>query len=449
MPRLILGYVIALAAAAALVGCGSSPPEVVEVEKVVEVVKEVPPEVVEVERGRGGCEGGPLGEVVEKVKVVEVEVTPEPPERLRIGLMTIRTGAGASFGIPYDTGPQILASEVNESGGWEIGGKRYLLDLDIQDSKWEIPLILGITEKWVSSDRLKYVITGGDPMIGAADPITTPQKVIHISTTWDLEPVKNPYTFGTLATHAETAPIFFNAMREYEPDVESVVYMAVNFRFDINGAEWTQEVAEEMGYEWIGTQLHDIATPDFLPVATAAIATDPDMILIGAVQANSPLIIRAIRELGYEGPVGTPWGSPSTVLLIDAFEGEEHFLENFYAVEQMHYLDDPDLDALIEEYERRVAGTGVSPSGLTDYYHTLLVLLHGLQGAGTIDDPDAIARAIERISIPNKLYPGDPIMTMGGTEKLGHPHQLQVPMALNVVRNGKGETLDTFIATAK
>ena len=375
-------------------------------------------------------------------------VEPEPVDSLRIGLMTIRTGPGASFGIPYDTGPQILASEVNDAGGWEVGGKRYRIDLDIQDSKWEIPLILGIAEKWVNSDNLRFVITGGDPMIGAVDPLTTPKKVIHISTTWDLEPTKNPYTFGTISTHAESAPVFFKALRDLEPDVNSIVYMAVNFRFDINGAEWTGEAAREAGYEWIDTQLHDIATADFLPVATAAIGKNPDMILLGAVQANSPAIIRAIRELGYEGLLGTPLASPSTPHLLDAFKGEEEFMEGFYAMEE-HYLDDPELDALLAEYERRAVGTGVAPSGLPAYYYTLMVLLQGLQDAGTVDDPDAIATAIENVRIPNKFFPGDPVMTMGGTQKLGRRHQLQVPVALNVIRNGQGVTLDTFIATVK
>ena len=70
------------------VSCGT---RTVEVEKIIEVEKEV-----------------------EVVREIEVLATPEPVGSLRIGLMTIRTGAGASFGIPYDTGPQILASEVNE-----------------------------------------------------------------------------------------------------------------------------------------------------------------------------------------------------------------------------------------------------------------------------------------------------------------------------------------------
>jgi len=375
---------------------------------------------------------------------------PAPAEEevgtIDVGVMTIATGFGAAWGISYHTAKEIAADEFNDEGGMLVGNKRYKVELDIQDSKYEMPVMLSITEKWITQDKKKFVTTNGDPMIGLVNPKSSPAKVIHFSSTWDMKPVSTgyPYTFGYLSTQYETAPVLYDLIKERHPEAKSAMYIPVNFRFDLNAAEWTEEWAIKKGFEWKGSVIVEGEQVDFQPSATGAIAKDADVILLGCLGGNTAAVIRAIREQGYKGLVATNWACASLDQLVAAFEGELELIENFIGIEPIHYLGDPDLDILLASYEERAAGSGFAPVGLTDYYYGLKYLLFGIEKAGTVDDPDKIAKTIETMEVPNKFYPGDPIMTMGGSVRHGQAHQLQVPLAVNIIENGEISTLKIF-----
>ena len=65
------------------------------------------------------------------------------------------------------------------------------------------------------------------------------------------------------------------------------------------------------------------------------------------------------------------------------------------------------------------------------------VLLGGIQKAGTIDDIPAIVEGVRQTSVVQELLPGNPVITWGGTETWGQPHQMQVPVVLNTIRDGE------------
>ena len=465
MKRLALTVAAILVSSLVLAACGDGDgPQIVEVEKQVLVEKEVI-KTVEVEK--------PVEVIKEVIKTVEVEkqiavekvveVVKEvekvlPTERLGIGVMTIRTGAGAGFGIPLDTGQEIAADEINARGGIVIGDKRHLIDLDKADSKWEVTTMLSISEQFVNRRKYNHVTTGGSPMIEVMNPISAPAKVMHMSTTWHLEPCESKHTFCTQSTHFETAPYFFETIQELEPQVKSVFYAGVNFTFDISAAHLVRAVAEGMGFEFDSVFI-EFPIIDLISIATAIKAKNPDMVLVGALSGDGPALIRSLRVLGYEGLLGATFGSPSLPQLVDAFRGgEEHLLENYYVVEGHSYdsfggYGDPDMRELISEYQRREPG--IEQSAIVAAYYTMFFLLSAIQEAQTVTDTDKIAAVLETIETPNKFLPGDPIMSFGGAGKsdvelnLRQKHIIWNAMALNVFRDGKPETLRIFSAAPK
>ena len=104
--------------------------------------------------------------------------TPQPlrTESLGIGTMTIRTGSGASFGVPFDTGQSIAVDRVNDAGGIVIGDVRYLVKHEKLDSKWEVPIMLSISEQFINRRKYKFVITGGEPDDRGDGPGQRPRK---------------------------------------------------------------------------------------------------------------------------------------------------------------------------------------------------------------------------------------------------------------------------------
>jgi ABC-type branched-subunit amino acid transport system substrate-binding protein len=279
-----------------------------------------------------------------------------------------------------------------------------------------------------------------------------------MSTTWHLEPCESDHTFCTMATHFDTAPYFFETIKKMEPQVKSIFYAGVNFTYDIGAEGLTEAVARSMGFEFDHVFI-EFPITDLLGVATAIISKNPDMVLLGGLNADGPAFIRAMRDLGYEGVMGSVYAFPTIPQLVNAFKGgEEHLLENYYAVEEHAYdsfgeYADPDLQQLVSDYDR--IEPGIPQAGIITAFYTMDILLTAIQKAGTVDDTDKIAETLETIEIPNIMLPGDPIMTFGGAGKSDmelvkrQEHILWNAMAMNIYRNGKPETLEVISAVPR
>jgi len=386
--------------------------------------------------------------VEETEKVLETAVLP-------VGIMTIRTGSGAAYGVPYDTAQEISADEWNARGGLLVGDKRYIVDVDIMDCKYEVPIMLSIAEQFVNRKKYKFVATNGSPMIEVMDPVSAPQKVIHMSTTWHLEPCESAHTFCTMPTQFETAPKFFETMKKEQPQIKSVFYAGMNFTFDIGAAGLGKAVAIDAGYEWDDLFI-EWPISDLLSVATGIIKKNPDLVLMGALAGDGPGFIRLMRDLGYEGVMGSLYAFPTIPQLMEAFEGgEEYLLENYYGVEENAYnadgtYADEDLQALIAEYSTREPG--MAQSGIVTFYYTMENLLQTLSDTQTVTDTDKVAAALETTTWKNKFLPGDPTMSFGGAGKSDVPltlrqkHIIWSSMSMNVYRDGKPETIEVFNA---
>jgi len=459
MRRLWILLVPLMALVLGLAACGGGDQEIVQVEKQVVVEKEVVKEVI-VEKPviveKEVVREVEVEKLVEKEVVVEVEVEKIlPTKTLGMGIMTIRTGLGASFGVPYDTAISIAADRVNAKGGLRIGDTRYIIDLEILDSKYEVPVMLSIAEQFVNRRKYNFVTTNGSPMIEVMDPISSPAQVIHMSTTWHLEPCESPHTFCTMPTQFETSPKFFEWIKKEQPQVQKVFYAGVNFTFDIGAAGLGEVVATTLGYDWDEVFIEAPIT-DLLSVATSVKSKNPDLILMGALGGDGPAFMRTMRDLGYEGLIGSLYSFPTIPQLMDAFKGgEEHLLENYYAVEEVAYESDgsyadADLRELIAEYDLREPGS--PQSGIVSFHYTMKMLLDALYDAQTVTDSDKIAKVLETKVWKNEMLPGDPSMSFGGAGKSKvalterQKHIIWSAMSMNVYRNGKPETLEVFDA---
>ena len=375
-------------------------------------------------------------------------------EELVIGVLSLESGFFATLGIPYQTAMQIAVDEVNDQGGLEVGDKTYHVTLDVQDTKLDVPTALSIAEEMITRDGIKFIMSVGDPIDTAVAPLTNRNKVIMLAETINLEPVEEgvgPYTFGTLPTPYECSIILFEALAELHPEATRVAFVGPDFEFSRIQWEGIQEGGNEVGGLEFGAAEFYADPNDAASIAQRTIADDPDVILIGSVGLDGAAIIRAIRNLGYDGLFATAHAQPSSAQLIDAFEGQEELIEEYLSVEDQPYMEDnAALQTLFDEYSERAAGTEITPEGLPTFYAGILTLFQALQDAGTVSDPDAIVDALENVSVKTPVWTdlsGNELeITYGGVEKLGHDHQIEMPVAVNVIRGGEVETLDVQVA---
>ena len=180
------------------------------------------------------------------------------------------------------------------------------------------------------------------------------------------------------------------------------------------------------------------------------------MVLIGDLTEDAPRLIRVLYDLGYDGVMGSLYAFPTIPQYMDAFKGGEEFLlEGFYGVEEHSYEDDgsyadPDLRELVNEYRRREPG--VPQSGLITSYNTMKILLEAIEAAQTVTDTDKVKHVLETGEWVNEFLPGDPVISFGEAGESNVPltlrqrHMIWAPMAMNVYRGGKPQTIEVFSA---
>ncbi len=103
----------------------------------------------------------------------------------------------------------------------------------------------------------------------------------------------------------------------------------------------------------------------------------------------------------------------------------------------------PAMLAFIKEYSKRYGSWNEVAS--QDYYIPRLVGL-AIQKAGTTEDTDAIAKALEATEIKSPLVKGNPTVKFAGKNYYGRNSQVIMPLALVQVISGQPKTVTVLEA---
>jgi ABC-type branched-subunit amino acid transport system substrate-binding protein len=114
---------------------------------------------------------------------------------LRIALNVPLTGAGAPFGFPPKCAWAVVSEEYNRAGGLEVAGRRHMIELVIDDNKWDPTVTRSAIEKEVFRDKVRIVKTVGDPGDPIIVPVTEEAGVVLIDSTGNKQFLKEPYRY--------------------------------------------------------------------------------------------------------------------------------------------------------------------------------------------------------------------------------------------------------------
>ncbi|MCB1435503.1 MAG: ABC transporter substrate-binding protein, partial [Alphaproteobacteria bacterium] len=148
------------------------------------------------------------------------------------------------------------------------------------------------------------------------------------------------------------------------------------------------DAAKKVGLEVISSDaVYELGTTDFFPVMGSVVQGKPDLIVLSGVSpAEAPLLIRAARELGYQGIMSTETAQDAKVLEEVAGTAADGFIS----------IGGASAPELASEYMGKfrdryiqVAGEWNDEAGTKVY--ALYMLLKTIQAAGpaVIDDVEA------------------------------------------------------------
>ena len=190
-------------------------------------------------------------------------------------------------------------------------------------------------------------------------------------------------------------------------------------------------VYEELGFELIDTRWFPVGTPDFYPHVSPAMAEKPDILdLTGTYPEGVGGVIKAARELGFNGPIVTTGMMPKVLIDIagiDNVEGtlmtsgweHEELWENASQLERDHYA-------------RYMAKFNSEDYLVHVYYDDFYLTQQAIEKAGSLD-PDKIVEALHTYEFQALAWKGK----FYGEPRYGVPNQFPSPIWVSRITNGE------------
>ena len=310
---------------------------------------------------------------------------PQFDGELLIGVMVPVTGSEATYGKDMENAVKIAVDEINEKGG--LLGKKVVLTLG--DDGCDPQMASAAASKLVSSEVVAVV--GGycsgatlptlkiyaDAMVPMVIPAANSTRIAEENPGWAFQ-INSPGYH-----QAEKATSWFETLGSTKL---ALVHQGDGFSEDL--AQLTQKAWQDKGHEVVAYEVVNKGEQDFSALVTKIRSAGADVVYWTAYHADGALLIRQLKQGGFQGEIVVGDGSSSAELLeIAGPAGEGVYCTSPPVVDFL-----PAAKSFIEKY---VATYNQAPgpySGLS--YDAMNLLASAIEKAGSTDT-DAIRQVLD------------------------------------------------------
>jgi branched-chain amino acid transport system substrate-binding protein len=241
----------------------------------------------------------------------------------------------------------------------------------------------------------------------------------------------------------QAGPVIYSHLKENE-GIEAIALVARNESDSLNQRAEGIAAAEVLDLEVTSTATYEAGTTDFFPILGSVIAGNPDLVVLSGVSpADAPLLIRSLRELGYQGLTSTETAQDAAVLQEVAGAAANGFISVGGA--SAPELRSQQMEDFMEVYEQ-VAGEWNDEAGTKVYALDMILDTIAFAGPEAIEDIEVFKAAIPEFETENSWLNDHPVVGYVGESYFGQKRQLPIPMVVTVFRDGEFDTLFVGIA---
>jgi branched-chain amino acid transport system substrate-binding protein len=364
--------------------------------------------------------------------------------KLKIGFVGVTSGPAAAWGTSNVRSMQTLAAWYNELGGVKIGEVTYDLEIVTFDDQKDPKRAIAGMEK-MAQEGIHYVVGPNvDDGAAAVRPVAEANGIIYFPYAFPKSLYEKPASNAVLGMIAnyQSGPAIYKYLMENK-GVKKVAFVAANESDPLSQRDGGVAAAKALGLEVVAqNDTYQNDTRDFSPVLTPIVALKPDLLVLsGVAPANAPLLIRAARELGYEGLISTETAQDAKVLE----EGAGELANGFISVGG---ASTPEIasDRMKEFVERYTKMFGEYNDESNTKVYALDYILETLKAnPAALTNVEEFKKTMDTFSAPNPYLKGDAKLTYVGTTSFGQKRQIAVPMVVNEYKDGAFHTL--FVGT--
>jgi branched-chain amino acid transport system substrate-binding protein len=308
---------------------------------------------------------------------------------VKIGVIAELTGDMPAVGESCKKAAEMAVQEVNNAGGLDIGGKKYKIELFVEDNAGKADQSASAAQKLITQKKVHAIIGPNATRYAIpASEIAESSKVVLISP-WST----NPKTTLDAKTNAPKKYVFracfidpFQgrvvakfAMESLKAKKAAVLYdVASDYNKGI--AEFFKETFEQSGGRVVAFETYTTNDKDFSGQLTKIKKASPDLIFLPNYYSEIPLQIQQAKRLGIGIPVvgSDSWGSQELLKLCGS-DCEGYYFSTHYAADAAT----PAAARFIEAFKAKYGAMPDDVAALT--YDSFGLLWQAIKGANRID----------------------------------------------------------------
>ena len=316
---------------------------------------------------------------------------------IRIGIWTSLTGASAIEGELIENGARLAAAQWNENGG--INGRQ--IEFVVYDDQSTTEGAVTATTRLIESDEVDAIIGSNlsNAIIATADLIESagiPFVGSGTGTAWTK--CGYQYIFRDTVINSYMNEGFVRVAAE-EMGVENAAFIWVETENGQTSSEAIKGYCDDYGINIVYEGTYQSTDTDFTAQVTNAINANPDGIMLFGLANGLALVVRHLRQAGYEGYIYMAEAGASVDLINVAGDAADGIIFTAaYVVPPTP--EEATTDLMREMLEAYVEMYGEMPATDVAFrvYDGANLLFTAFQNAEDMDDPASVRDAFVAIS---------------------------------------------------
>lgn len=315
---------------------------------------------------------------------------------IRIGVYMPMTGTNAGSGLTELDGIQIAVDELNEAGG--INGR--MIELISYDDAGTTEGATKAATRLIEDDGVQVILGSfQSPNILAVSDLTEKAKVLHVGTgtgaTWTN--IGLEYTYR--ATANGSLPIGTMMEELVDMGMGSFALISVESEYGQSGRSSVLAAAEAAGVDVKADLTYQSADTDFTGIIIKALSAGADTVVLYGLGQEMAMIVKQLRQNGYEDLVFTIEGGANSEMFTVAGESSNGLV--FAAAYVVPETPDQAATEMMADKLRAVyEKTGNMPYSDTFYrgYDQMALVGEALKNCEDPDSGESIMNAFRQLS---------------------------------------------------
>jgi branched-chain amino acid transport system substrate-binding protein len=359
---------------------------------------------------------------------------PANADPITIGGIMPLSGPVSTVGQAWTRGWELYWDKVNEQGGIDVAGVKHPVKFIAADSKFDAESAATSAKKLVYQDGAHFVF--GELTNAAANAIqavTNKEKVLSLvpwiaqpKSDGDVSPDK-PYVVRPFISSTDSVAMDYKYLHERWPTLTKVA--VVGWLGNEPNIEYAAGVAQKNGYQVVAKEAYSMGSQDFAPVFTKVLAAKPEVVHLNSAP-NAGYLLRAVRQLGFKGPVFSD--SPLDPFVIKQTAGIENS-DNVFCNGMDPASPTPEMKEVAERWKKKYKDEFVTDAWLA--WDTAWVLHQAIDRAKSVDTK-AVAEAFGSLTQLGDVKTVFGAGKITGKQQFGVDRVLSKPIPISKIDEG-------------